>query len=134
MAGVNKVLLVGYLANNPTLRYATTGNAIVIARLATDERRKNEEGEYVQHTEYHRLIFFGKTAETINRYCKMGKMLYIEGRNQTKSWIDKESGKKKYMHETIVSHMQMIGPSSAPHVVEGSADEHQQDEDDIPID
>jgi len=109
MAGVNKVILVGHLGRDPELRYAQSGTAIATATMATSERRKDREGNWADHTEWHRLVFFGKTAETLSRYCKKGKQLYIEGSLQTRDWEDKESGQKRYMTEVRVNQMVMLG-------------------------
>lgn len=109
MAGVNKVILVGHLGRDPELRYAQSGTAIATATLATSERRKDREGNWGDHTEWHRLVFFGKTAETLSRFCKKGKQLYIEGSLQTRDWEDKESGQKRYMTEVRVNQMVMLG-------------------------
>ena len=108
MAGVNKVILVGHLGRDPELRYSQGGMAIANATLATSERRKVD-GNWTDHTEWHRLVFFDKTAETLARYCKKGKQLYIEGSLQTRSWDDKESGQKRYMTEIRVNQMVMLG-------------------------
>ena len=109
MAGVNKVILVGHLGRDPELRYAQSGTAVANGNLATSERRKNRDGEWADHTEWHRLVFFGKTAETLARYCKKGKQLYIEGSIQTRNWEDKESGQKRYTTEILVNQMVMLG-------------------------
>jgi single-strand DNA-binding protein len=109
MAGVNKVILVGHLGRDPELRYAQSGTAVANATIATTERRKNREGEWADHTEWHRLVFFGKTAETLSRYCKKGKQLYVEGSLQTRDWEDKETGQKRYMTEVRVNQMVMLG-------------------------
>jgi single-strand DNA-binding protein len=109
MAGVNKVILVGHLGKDPELRYAQSGTAVANASLATTERRKNRDGEWDDHTEWHRLVFFGKTAETLARYCKKGKQLYVEGSLQTRNWDDKETGQKRYMVEIRVNQMVMLG-------------------------
>ncbi len=108
MAGVNKIILVGHLGRDPELRYAQSGTAVANATLATSERRKID-GEWQDHTEWHRLVFFGKTAETLARYCKKGKQLYIEGSIQTRNWEDKETGQKRYMTEVRVNQMVMLG-------------------------
>jgi len=109
MAGVNKVILVGHLGRDPELRYAQSGTAVANVTLATTERRKNREGEWADHTEWHRLVFFGKTAETLARYCKKGKQIYVEGRIQSRSWDDKETGQKRYTTEILVGQMIMLG-------------------------
>ena len=109
MAGVNKVILVGHLGRDPELRYAQSGTAVANATLATTERRKDRDGNWGDHTEWHRLVFFGKTAETLARYCKKGKQLFIEGSLQTRDWEDKETGQRRYMTEVRVNQMVMLG-------------------------
>jgi single-strand DNA-binding protein len=111
MAGVNKVILVGHLGRDPELRYAQSGVAVANATLATSERRRTQDGEWGDHTEWHRLVFFGKTAETLAKYCKKGKQLYIEGGLQTRSWED-QSGNKRYTTEVRVNQMVMLGRAS----------------------
>ena len=109
MAGVNKVILVGNLGKDPELRYAQSGTAVANATLATSERRKDREGEWGDHTEWHRLVFFGKTAETLARFCKKGKQIFVEGSLQTRNWEDKDTGQKRYMTEVRVFNMVMLG-------------------------
>jgi single-strand DNA-binding protein len=120
--GVNKVILLGRLGKDPEMRYAPSGTAIATFSLATNHRQKSPEGEWVDKTEWHNLITFGKTAEIAGEYLKKGKELYIEGRLQTSSWEDQQ-GVKKYKTEIVVSDLQMIGakgeeshssPSQAP--------------------
>jgi single-strand DNA-binding protein len=109
MAGVNKVILVGHLGRDPELRYAQSGTAVANVTIATTERRKNRDGEWADQTEWHRLVLFGKTAETLARYCKKGKQIYVEGRIQSRSWEDKETGQKRYTTEILVNQMIMLG-------------------------
>jgi len=119
--GVNKVILLGRLGKDPEMRYAPSGTAIATFSLATNHRQKVND-EWVDKTEWHNLIAFGKTAEIAGEYLKKGKQLYIEGRLQTSSWEDQQ-GQKKYKTEVVVSDLQMIGskgdenfssPSEAP--------------------
>ena len=107
--GVNSVHLLGHLGRDPELRYAQSGTAVANATLATTERRKDRDGNWGDHTEWHRLVFFGKTAETLARYCKKGKQLFIEGSLQTRDWEDKETGQRRYMTEVRVNQMVMLG-------------------------
>ena len=106
--GVNKVILLGRLGKDPEMRYAPSGTAIATFSMATNHKQKSPEGEWVDKTEWHNLIAFGKTAEIAGEYLKKGKQLYIEGRLQTSSWEDKQ-GQKKYKTEIVVSDLQMIG-------------------------
>ena len=105
--GVNKVILLGRLGKDPEMRYAPSGTAIATFSLATNHRQKVND-EWVDKTEWHNLIAFGKTAEIAGEYLKKGKQLYIEGRLQTSSWEDQQ-GQKKYKTEVVVSDLQMIG-------------------------
>ncbi len=105
--GVNKVILLGRLGKDPEMRYAPSGTAIATFSLATNHNQKIE-GEWVEKTEWHNLIAFGKTAEIAGEYLKKGKQVYIEGRLQTSSWEDPQ-GQKKYKTEIVVSDLQMIG-------------------------
>ena len=109
MAGVNKVILVGHLGKDPEVRAAQSGTKVGNVSFATTERAKMPDGEWGDKTEWHRLVFFGKSAETLEKFCKKGKQLYIEGRIQYRDWLDKESGEKKYMTEIVVNQFQMLG-------------------------
>ena len=143
MAGVNKVILVGHLGRDPELRYAQSGTAVANATLATTERRKDRDGNWGDHTEWHRLVFFGKTAETLARYCKKGKQLFIEGSLQTRDWEDKETGQRRYMTEVRVNQMVMLGgrdeergaaaAASAGGVSSAEGGDQGADDDDLPF-
>lgn len=106
---VNKVILLGRLGQDPEMRYAPSGTAIATFSLATNSRQKSNEGEWVDKTEWHNILAFGKTAEVAGEYLKKGKQLYVEGRLQTSSWEDQQ-GQKRYKTEIVVSELQMIGP------------------------
>ena len=84
--GLNKVLLIGNLGADPEIKYTPSGTAIANLRLATAESRKNSEGDWEDHTEWHRVVMFGRRAETCKDYLKKGSKIYIEGRIQTRSW------------------------------------------------
>jgi len=114
--GLNKVLLIGNLGADPEIKYTPSGTAIANLRLATAESRKNSEGDWEDHTEWHRVVMFGRRAETCKDYLRKGSKIYIEGRLQTRSWDD-QSGQKKYMTEVFGYQMIMLdskgqGPSS----------------------
>lgn len=107
--GLNKVLLIGNLGADPEIKYTPSGTAIANLRLATAESRKNSEGEWEDHTEWHRVVMFGRRAETCKDYLKKGSKIYIEGRIQTRSWDD-QSGQKRYMTEVLGYQMIMLDP------------------------
>ncbi|MFC1538335.1 single-stranded DNA-binding protein [Candidatus Latescibacterota bacterium] len=105
--GLNKVLLIGNLGNDPEIKYSQSGNAIANISIATTEGRKNANGEWEDFTEWHRVVMFGKLAETCKDYLRKGSKVFIEGRIQTRSWEDKD-GKKNYMTEVVGNSMLML--------------------------
>jgi single-strand DNA-binding protein len=104
---VNKVILIGRLGADPEIRYTPDGMMVTNLNLATNEQRKDKNGEKVVKTEWHRIVTFGKLAEICGNYLSKGKLVYIEGRIQTRSWEDKE-GVKRNTTEIIASNMQML--------------------------
>jgi len=117
---INKAILVGRLGADPEVRYTPDGAMVTSFRLATDEYWKDKSGERVQKTEWHRIVTFGKLAEISGNYLSKGKLVFIEGRIQTRAWDDKD-GNKRYTTEIVASTMQMLdgkgqakgtGPSS----------------------
>ncbi len=111
MAGVNKVILIGYLGADPEVRYTTTGTTVANFRMATSENRLNKTGEKTTTTEWHRIVAFGKLAEICRDYLNKGKQVYIEGKIQTRSWEDKD-GNRKFTTEIIANQMQMLGTAA----------------------
>lgn len=107
--GVNKVILLGNVGKDPEIRATNSGMAIASFTLATADRVKDQTGNWVDKTEWHNLKAFGRTAEIIRDYVKKGSQLYIEGKIQTSSWDDKESGQKKYRTEILVNDMSLLG-------------------------
>ena len=109
--GVNKVILVGNLGNDPEVRYMPNGNAVANVSLATSETWKDKStGEQQEKTEWHRVVFFNRLAEIIEQYVKKGTKLYVEGRLQTRSW--EQDGVKRYSTEVVASEMQMLDTRS----------------------
>jgi len=107
--GVNKVILVGNLGQDPETRYMPSGGAVTNVSLATTEAWKDKQsGEQVEKTEWHRLVFFNRLAEIAGEYLKKGSQIYIEGQLQTRKWQDKE-GLDRYTTEIKVREMQMLG-------------------------
>ncbi len=110
--GINKVILIGNLGQNPEIRYMSNGNTITNLNIATSEIWKDKKtGINKEKTEWHRVILFGKLAEIAAEYLKKGSQVYIEGSLQTRKWQDK-SGQEKYITEIIVNMngtMQMLG-------------------------
>ncbi len=111
--GINKVILIGSVGQDPEIRYAQSGSAIANLRLATSEQWKDKQtGESKEKTEWHTVVLFGKTAEIAGEYLKKGAKVYIEGRLQTRKWQDK-SGNDRYSTEVVGNDMQMLGGGSS---------------------
>lgn len=106
--GVNKVILIGNLGQDPETRYTPNGLAVTKLSLATTDRRKDDQGEWVDQTDWHRVVLFGKLAEVASQYCVKGAQVYIEGRVSYGSYTDKE-GIKRYTTDIIASQMQLLG-------------------------
>ena len=108
MASINKVILIGNLGKDPETRYLPSGDAVTNITVATSETWKDKSGEKQEHTEWHRIAFFGKLAEIAGEYLKKGSPVYVEGRIRTRKWQDKE-GQDRYSTEIVADRMQMLG-------------------------
>lgn len=110
--GVNKVILVGNLGQDPEVRYMPNGGAVANITLATSESwRDKQTGETKEQTEWHRVVLFGKLAEVAGEYLRKGSQVYIEGSLRTRKWQD-QSGQERYTTEIVVNvggTMQMLG-------------------------
>jgi single-strand DNA-binding protein len=118
---VNKATLIGRLGKDPEVRYTPDGTMITNFNLATDEQWKDKNGEKVQKTEWHRIVTFGKLAEICGNYLVKGKLVFVEGRIQTRSWEDKD-GVKRYTTEIIASNMQMLDSKGQNKTDESNSD------------
>ncbi|MBS1798600.1 MAG: single-stranded DNA-binding protein [Acidobacteria bacterium] len=107
--GVNKVLLLGNVGKDPEIRSTAGGTTVASFSLATADRAKDQTGNWVDKTEWHNLVAFNRTAEIVRDYVKKGTQLFIEGKIQTRSWDDKESGQKKYKTEILVNELSLLG-------------------------
>jgi len=106
--GINKVILIGNLGNDPEIRYTQGGNAVANLSLATSETwRDKTTGETRENTEWHRIVMFGRLGEIAGEYLKKGSKVYIEGRLQTRKWQDKD-GNDRYTTEIVGNEMQML--------------------------
>jgi len=106
--GINKVIIVGNLGNDPEVRYAQSGAAITTISVATSESWKDKDGNPQERTEWHRVKFFGRLAEIAGEYLKKGRQVYIEGSLRTEKYTDK-SGVEKYATDIVANEMQMLG-------------------------
>lgn len=105
---VNKVLLIGNLGADPELRNTAGGTAVCTLRLATTERRKDASGDWTDHTEWHSVVCWGKTAENVARYMRKGGQVYVEGRLQTRKWQDRD-GNDRYSTEVVAENIRFLG-------------------------
>jgi single-strand DNA-binding protein len=103
------VILIGNLGRDPETRYLPSGDAVTNINIATTEKWRDKGGEQQEHTEWHRVSFFGKTAEIAGEYLKKGSPVYVEGRIRTRKWQDKESGQDRYSTEIVADRMQLLG-------------------------
>jgi single-strand DNA-binding protein len=111
MAGksVNKVILLGNLGKDPEVKYTPQGTPVAKLALATNERYKDKDGQWQDRTEWHNVVLWQRLAEIAGEYLKKGGKVYIEGRLQTRSWDDKQTGQKKYMTEVVASDLVLLG-------------------------
>ena len=106
--GINKVILIGNLGQDPEVRYMPNGNAVANVTVATSETWKDKSsGENQERTEWHRVVFFRRLAEIAGEYLKKGSKVYIEGKLQTRKWQD-QNGNDRYTTEIVANEMQML--------------------------
>ncbi|MEJ2084035.1 MAG: single-stranded DNA-binding protein [Acidobacteriota bacterium] len=105
---------------DPEVRYTQSRTAVANFSMATDERWADSEGNRQQRTEWHRIVAFGKLGEICGKYLKKGRLVFIEGRIQTREWDDRD-GNKRYTTEIVASNMQMLESRNA--AMEGGGDE-----------
>lgn len=108
MASLNKVIIIGNLTRDPEVRYAANGNAVCNFTAATNERWKDKSGEQQERTEFHRIVVWGRQAETCGEYLNKGRSVYVEGRLQTREWEDKE-GQKRWTTEINADRVLFLG-------------------------
>ena len=106
--GVNKVILIGNLGQDPELRYTGSGTAVCNMRLATSETYKDRDGNQVENTEWHNVVAWSRLAEICGEYLKKGSQVYFEGQLQTRQWEDRD-GNTRYTTEVKVREMTMLG-------------------------
>jgi single-strand DNA-binding protein len=108
---VNKAILVGNLGADPESRQTSSGSTVTNLRIATNERRKDAAGEWNDHTEWHRVVCFGRTAENAAKYLNRGRRVYVEGRISSRKWTDKE-GRERYTTEVVCDQLHFLGGQS----------------------
>ncbi|MGB0124400.1 MAG: single-stranded DNA-binding protein [Silvibacterium sp.] len=107
--GTNKAFLLGNVGKDPEIRSTAGGTIVASFSLATSDHQKDGSGNWSDKTEWHNLVAFNRTAEVVRDYVKKGTQLFIEGKLQTRSWDDKESGQKKYRTEILVNELTLLG-------------------------
>jgi len=105
---VNKAILVGNVGKDPEVKFLPSGSPVANFTLATSERFKDKSGECQERTEWHNIVAYQRTAEIIRDYVKKGSKLYVEGRIQTRSYDDKNTGQKRYFTEIIVNDLVLL--------------------------
>jgi single-strand DNA-binding protein len=105
---VNKVILLGNVGKDPEMRSTGGGTLVANFTLATSDRQKDPQGNWQDRTEWHNLVAFTRLAEIVRDYVKKGSKLYVEGKIQTRSWDDKETGAKRYRTEIIVNDISLL--------------------------
>lgn len=106
---LNKVILIGNLGKDPEVRSLPSGQPVATWTMATSRRWRDKNGQKQEQTEWHQIVCFGKQAEIAGQYLTKGKQIYVEGRIQTRSWDDRNSGEKKYRTEIVCDNFQMLG-------------------------
>ncbi|HIB31877.1 MAG TPA: single-stranded DNA-binding protein [Candidatus Marinimicrobia bacterium] len=131
---VNKVILVGNLGQDPDARFTPQGTAVTNLSVATNESWKDQSGEIKEKTEWHRVVMYGRMAETASEYMNKGQMVYIEGRLQTREWEDKNQVKRRTT-EIRCDSFTMLGKRSEVNQETRSNDqgEKPQTDDDLPF-
>ncbi len=134
---LNKVTLIGNLGKEPELSYTASGVAVAKFSIATNERWKDQEGNVQERTEWHNIVAWRKLAEICGQYLKKGSKVYLEGKLQTRSWDDKNTGVKRYTTEVIADDLIMLdakgmgaAEGSSPVAVEES---HEPEKEDLPF-
>lgn len=109
MRGINKVIIVGHLGQDPEVKYMPSGSAVTNISVATSEQWKDKQsGEKQEKTEWHRVVMFARLAEIAGEYLRKGSQVYVEGKLQTRKWQDK-NGVDRYTTEIVAREMQMLG-------------------------
>ena len=106
---VNKAILVGNLGRDPELRSTPSGQQVATFSVATNRKWRDRDGNRQEKTEWHNVVCWGRNAEVAGQYLKKGRQIYVEGRIETRSWDDKQTGEKKYRTEIICDNFQMLG-------------------------
>lgn len=130
---VNRVFLIGNLGRDPEIRQTNSGQNVANVSLATSRKWRDRDGNRHEETEWHNLVIWGRQAEVAGQYLTKGKLIYAEGRLQTRSWEDRQTGEKKYKTEVVVENFQMLGRADSAPVRGGGGYSPPPDDSDIPF-
>jgi single-strand DNA-binding protein len=138
---VNKVILVGNVGQDPEVKYTPSGVPVTRVSLATNERFKGNNDQWQDRTEWHSIVAWQRLAEIVGEYVRKGTKLYVEGKLQTTSWQDRQSGEKKYRTEVVARDLILLGSRENGQNVATQAADHESDaestspivDDDIPF-
>ena len=131
-SSVNKVIIVGNLGQDPEARFTPQGTAVTNLSIATNESWKNQEGQIQDRTEWHRVVLYGKMAETAGEYMRKGSMVYVEGRLRTKEWEDQNQNKRKST-EIMCDNFTMLGRRADNQPNQNNRLERTAEDDDLPF-
>lgn len=106
---LNKVMIIGNLGRDPEVRTTPSGQNVANFTVATNRKWKDRDGNLQEKTEWHQVVCWGRQAEIAGQYLTKGKLIYVEGRLETRSWEDKTHGDKRYRTEIICDNFQMLG-------------------------
>jgi single-strand DNA-binding protein len=133
MKTVNRVTLLGNVGKDPEVRHTPSGSIIANFLIATTDRFKDAAGNWQDKTEWHNLVAFKRTAEIIRDYVKKGSKLYVEGKIQTRSWDDKETGAKRYKTEILVNELALLDSGKHSERTAEAVVEQEIEDSDIPF-
>ena len=109
MKSVNKIFLLGSVGHDPEVKYTASGIAVGRFSLATNERFKDKSGQFQDRTEWHNVVVWQRLAEIVGEFVSKGSKVYVEGKLQTSSWADRQSGEKKYRTEIVAKDLMLLG-------------------------
>lgn len=139
MSSVNKAIIVGHLGADPELRHTQSNTPVCNLSVATSERYTDTQGEQQEQTEWHRIVVFGRQAETCNEYLSKGRLVYVDGRIQTRTWEDND-GNTRYSTEIVARSVQFLSGGQAANISGGTGPSQEDqgfaqsfDDDDIPF-
>lgn len=114
MKSINKVILIGNLGKDVELKFTPQGTPVAKISIATNERFKGKDDQWQDRAEWHNIVLWQRLAEIAAEYVKKGDKIYIEGRLQTRTWDDRQTGQKKYMTEVVATDLVLLGGNRAP--------------------